>query len=541
VVIEADEFVRRERIRALVDGHCGGDPDVFASIVREHSRPLLAQAQRRLGSLSEAEDAVQEAFERAYRGLDRFGGEYRLGAWLSRIVANVCEDHAARRAQQRRLPGIVGSHDMATADASDVASDPGVLRNVRAALDALPDAQRNTFLLHEMDGLSYPQVAEHLGISEDNARARVHRARSALRRYLDRAGSAVAAIFVVPAIRRFNRGLHNRAQLNAATAPTELGVGSPLVNSAGSSLTQVAASPITQFAASVASSARGGLALIATGVVAAVAGVAAVGDAPPTKNATPTEASVSAPAALRTSSASASASVESPAASAAGDIPVWAAPWLPDSSSEGIAAPSDGASAGAATPDCLWADEAPGSSALAAPPASMLGRLSASGLGLTGSAASPAFSANTILEATTPGGASSAVEMHARACFPPSSPVLVIGVAGGGARLNLRGALVSTTHDGASSTYTFRGTVAAKASVDGSGAPAWAQASRFVALLEVDRATKTVNVSIVLLGVDQPAPGDGTTDSPPTSSPPPDPGSGGAATDPGATGDPSAP
>ena len=94
MLVEPSDLARRGRDRALIEAHCAGDEAAFPVIVGAHYRALLTQAHRRLGSRVEAEDAVQETFERAYRGLCRVNGEYRIGAWLSRILANVCTDHA---------------------------------------------------------------------------------------------------------------------------------------------------------------------------------------------------------------------------------------------------------------------------------------------------------------------------------------------------------------------------------------------------------------------------------------------------------------
>ncbi len=81
----------------LVAAHRAGDTDAFGELVNEHRSPLLAHARRKLYSTEAAEDALQETLIRAYRALPRFNGQYRLGPWLHRIMANVCIDEANRR------------------------------------------------------------------------------------------------------------------------------------------------------------------------------------------------------------------------------------------------------------------------------------------------------------------------------------------------------------------------------------------------------------------------------------------------------------
>ncbi len=177
----------------LVDAWRAGNSEAFDTIFRRHYGRLLRQAERRLGSRSEAEDAVQEAMERALRSAGGFGanGEYQIGAWLSRIVTNRCHDHGQRRAVEERALRQV-SLDAAR---SESAPDPELLDMVEDAIADLPDSQREAFVLRVVDDLSYAELASTAGISRDNARARVHRARTAIRDHLAGAGVGVAGIF----------------------------------------------------------------------------------------------------------------------------------------------------------------------------------------------------------------------------------------------------------------------------------------------------------------------------------------------------------
>ena len=187
--------IRRDR--SLVLAHRGGDSAAFTAIVHAHHAGLLRQARRQLGDACDAEDAVQETLLRAYRGLGRFGtsGDWRLGAWLSRIMTNVCIDQRTRRQASTTLAARMHHEERAGADAGELASDPVALAAVREAMAQLPSSQRRAFVLRAVDDLSYRAIAEQLGISEENARARVQRARTALRRTLER----TAALGAVPA------------------------------------------------------------------------------------------------------------------------------------------------------------------------------------------------------------------------------------------------------------------------------------------------------------------------------------------------------
>ncbi len=178
--------------RRLVAAFQAGDVDAFAQIVGAHHRSLTAEARRRLRSSGDAEDAVQETLLRAYLALDRFGGEYRLHAWLSRILANVCADTGARRNAELRLVDRLGSPRDEAPPADEGIGDADQQRAVKEAVNSLPESYRMAFILREIEEFSYAQVAEKMGISETNARARVHRARRSLTRALRAPGVALA-------------------------------------------------------------------------------------------------------------------------------------------------------------------------------------------------------------------------------------------------------------------------------------------------------------------------------------------------------------
>lgn len=179
----------------LVGSHCAGDPDAFPTIVKAHYPALLARARHRLHDPQLAEDAVQEALLRAYRSLPRFGGfgEFHLTAWLYRILENVCIDEANRRRRSLAVVERLASLPEEIApDAETAANLPNP--QVTEAIQGLPAPYRNALIQREVEGLSYADMAAVSGISEDNARARVSRARSALRRLIAPVVTAIAWI-----------------------------------------------------------------------------------------------------------------------------------------------------------------------------------------------------------------------------------------------------------------------------------------------------------------------------------------------------------
>ena len=173
------DLVRRAR---------GGDTEAFRAIVEAHSRPLFRAAWRILGDAEGAEDAVQEAFLRAWRALASFDEEAELSTWLYRIAVNAAIDQ--RRGRRRRqavaaplaldLDGAVVAHS-AEPDPHRRAVSGEIARRTRAALERLPDAERTALLLRHFEGRSIAEIARALGRGENAAKQTVFRAVRKLR------------------------------------------------------------------------------------------------------------------------------------------------------------------------------------------------------------------------------------------------------------------------------------------------------------------------------------------------------------------------
>src|SRR6476646_3700046 len=92
------------RERALIDAARSGDENAYAALVEPHRRELRAHCYRMLGSAHDAEDAVQDAMLRAWRGLPRFEGRSSTRSWLYTITTNACLNAIERRPKARVLP-----------------------------------------------------------------------------------------------------------------------------------------------------------------------------------------------------------------------------------------------------------------------------------------------------------------------------------------------------------------------------------------------------------------------------------------------------
>jgi RNA polymerase sigma-70 factor (ECF subfamily) len=165
----------------------GWQPPTWDDIVVEHRSRVYRLAYRLTGNPQDAEDLTQDVFVRVFRSLS----SYRPGSfegWLHRITTNLFLDGVRRRARQRTQPWF---DEDAAERIADVEPDPGQLldaaaldADVQAALDALPADFRAAVLLCDVDGLSYEEVGEVLGIKLGTVRSRIHRGRRQMRESL---------------------------------------------------------------------------------------------------------------------------------------------------------------------------------------------------------------------------------------------------------------------------------------------------------------------------------------------------------------------
>jgi RNA polymerase sigma-70 factor (ECF subfamily) len=166
-------------------------------LVRDHIGWMLALAKRMLHDHASAEDAVQDAFINAFRALDSFEGRSSLKTWLHRITVNAClakMRQSKQRAEQvidEYLPEFDQYNCRIEAPWDHLASVDEILESdqlrdlVRTKIFALPEQYRNVLLLRDIEGYDTNEVAILLGISVSNAKVRLHRARSALKKLLE--------------------------------------------------------------------------------------------------------------------------------------------------------------------------------------------------------------------------------------------------------------------------------------------------------------------------------------------------------------------
>ncbi|MET8468867.1 RNA polymerase sigma factor [Streptomyces sp. NPDC006422] len=158
-----------------------GDEDAFAVLVQRHAPALLRLATRLLGSRTEAEDAVQDAFVSAWRRLPEFRGAAAFGTWMYRIVTNRCLNVLRSRrpvVPLEKVPDVAAPEHAVSPARITEARD--AVRELGEALDQLSAEQRACWVLRELDGRPYDFIADTVGISQEAVRARVFRARRTL-------------------------------------------------------------------------------------------------------------------------------------------------------------------------------------------------------------------------------------------------------------------------------------------------------------------------------------------------------------------------
>lgn len=174
-----------------------GDDAAFAEIVQTYGPRLLAVLGRYLPQEQDRQDALQEAFVSAFKGLGKFRGQSSLGTWLHRIAVNCALMRVRSKKGSRERPiedflpqFLADGHRANPGDAWAVTHDTAVLENetraiVREAIDALPESYRVVLLLRDIEERSTEETAELLELSVANVKVRLHRARQALRELLD--------------------------------------------------------------------------------------------------------------------------------------------------------------------------------------------------------------------------------------------------------------------------------------------------------------------------------------------------------------------
>jgi RNA polymerase sigma-70 factor (ECF subfamily) len=165
-------------VRRVLDG----DVDAFAPLVDRYHHRFARYAVRMIGDREDAEEAVQDAFLRAFRALDRYREEERFGGWLFRILVNQCRSVVAKR--QRRAELLAAALWEPPVAAGVPGEEEELHEELDRALAELPPDAREAVLLRYAEELTYDEIAAITGSGVSALKMRVQRACARLRSLL---------------------------------------------------------------------------------------------------------------------------------------------------------------------------------------------------------------------------------------------------------------------------------------------------------------------------------------------------------------------
>lgn len=153
----------------------GGDVEAFAALHAATADRIFALCVRMTADRALAEELLQDVYVRAWQGLASFRGEAAVTTWLHRIAVNVVLERQRQDARRHDAElAITMLRPDTTRDAPEVRLD------LETAIAALPPGIRRAFVLRDIEGFSYREMAEQTGLAEGTLRAQVHRARQLL-------------------------------------------------------------------------------------------------------------------------------------------------------------------------------------------------------------------------------------------------------------------------------------------------------------------------------------------------------------------------
>ena len=162
----------KEIIRRCQDG----EAEVYRIIYEKYGQFMYNSARRMLGNAFEAEDAVQSAFMRLFRGMKHFRSQSKLSTYLYRILMNVCFDMLQKRKRERFVDL---EEDMRTHR-----PDHELRFVLEESIASLPQMQRACFILFAVEGMKQTDIAEIMDISLNGVKSNVYHAKNRLRKLL---------------------------------------------------------------------------------------------------------------------------------------------------------------------------------------------------------------------------------------------------------------------------------------------------------------------------------------------------------------------
>src|SRR5688572_6186832 len=186
-----------------VAGVLSGNREMFEVIVRRYNTQLYRVGLAYLRNHAQTEDAMQNTYLKAFLNLERFRGNAAFATWLTRIMINECL-MTIRTRKRFVMENIDGgdervADEMFAAPAADSLHNEDIKSVLEAAVQRLPRTHRAVYLLREVQQLSTAETAECLGLSPENVKVSLHRAREGLKAELMKSAAGVE-LFDYPAV-----------------------------------------------------------------------------------------------------------------------------------------------------------------------------------------------------------------------------------------------------------------------------------------------------------------------------------------------------
>lgn len=179
-------MVQREQI--LIKQAKKGDVDCFEELIKEYQQFAYNIALKMTRNAEDAKDLTQEAFVKVYKNMNKYREDSKFSTWLYRIVVNTCKDFL-----RKKKDVALGEDEdyILEIPQTDIDADPvssyersEVQQYIKHAIDELPEPFKTTFILCDVNGMSYAEIADIQDVALGTVRSRIHRARMQMRAIL---------------------------------------------------------------------------------------------------------------------------------------------------------------------------------------------------------------------------------------------------------------------------------------------------------------------------------------------------------------------
>ena len=162
----------------LTERHLAGDPQAFGALVDRYQVRLLNFINRAIDDRARAEDLVQDVFVRVFRHLPRFDRTKKFSTWIYTIASNLTKNELRSRSRNPLVLTPILEFEDTAARPDDLLRRRHLAENVARCVRMLPEALRDVFVLRELEGKTYQDIAEITGCNLGTVKSRLSRARS---------------------------------------------------------------------------------------------------------------------------------------------------------------------------------------------------------------------------------------------------------------------------------------------------------------------------------------------------------------------------